>query len=1108
MYRRILLVLCSAFLASRASAAPTIGASAANPTSVAAGVATTVTFTSAIASPAVIASSVNLQQINTLGQATVIGTMYDDGTHGDAAANDGIYTLQFPIFQQTPGALTFRVAAGFQGSLTRGLSAPILLNVTGTGTAITINSPAEAAYLSISPTVVTGTVSDPGATVLVNGLPAQVSGTNFSASIPLREGSNKITAAAANTNGINGTATETITLDTTPPHVTISAPVASATTDSATVNVSGIVNDIVVGTVNALQATVNVNGVEAQVSNRTYLAPSVPLQLGPNTITATARDRAGNFTTTTVTVTRVGASTQAALRVVSGDAGSGPIKTVLGRPLVVQALNAAGQPIPGTPVVFQVVKGDGSVSPNSQPGLSATAVNTDGQGLAQVNFILGSHAGAGNNQVQASATGIAVTPVFTESATTTAASLIVVDSGGNQSGVVGQALPLPFIAVVTDSGHNRLPNVPVSFTVVQGGGTLGGQSTITTTSDSDGRVEAILTLGPQSGISNNVVSVTFNGNAGLPASFTATSYVPGPAANTAISGTVLDNSNQPIPGVTMRLYQVNNGGTGIPQEVVGAVQTNGAGYFMIQPSPVGLYKLMADGRTATAGGPFPTLEYDVVTVSGQNITVGQPIYLQQLHPQNELCVSPTVGGTLTIPEAPGFALKVAANTAVFPGGSRTGCISVTPVNMDKVPMVPGFGQQPRFIVTIQPVGTMFTTPAQLTIPNVDGLAPRAVTEMYSYDHDLASFVAIGTGTVSADGSVISSDPGVGVLKAGWHCGGDPNSSGTAADLSLTISPAKAIAVLNKTVQVTANGGPPLDGTYLWTVPSELTPSTGPSCPNAASCQATFTGAVVGSDTMHVCFKCSTPPQNQICKDVPTIVFTVTQTLKNTGTIPPSPENDSYDEDKSAAGGTDQLGPLPMGQGRGDIPGNIAYTSPLVMIGKVSPDAAADGSITFRWTRLITRRSWNIELSSDGTQWLVTQRSSRIASDDTGSPVFQDATPSTLLKSIYFYDDSALLPGNDPNDAGEKIGDYIREEKAFTYSVEYQNGSTWQTVSQTSVGQIEIVKRKALTGVVSDDWNGIENSTAIRTVDALITEAEVRAMVGGTLPIKIDANANN
>src|SRR5260221_5866890 len=66
----------------------------------------------------------------------------------------------------------------------------------------------------------------------------------------------------------------------------------------------------------------------------------------------------------------------------------------------------------------------------------------------------------------------------------------------------------------------------------------------------------------------------------------------------------------------------------------------------------------------------------------------------------------------------------------------------------------------------------------MTIPNVDGLSPGEITEMYSFDHDLGSFVAIGTGTVSKDGSVIKSDPGVGIIKGGWHCGGNPQSSGT------------------------------------------------------------------------------------------------------------------------------------------------------------------------------------------------------------------------------------------------------------------------------------------------------------------------------------------
>ncbi|HEU4886577.1 MAG TPA: hypothetical protein VFV49_01735, partial [Thermoanaerobaculia bacterium] len=105
-------------------------------------------------------------------------------------------------------------------------------------------------------------------------------------------------------------------------------------------------------------------------------------------------------------------------------------------------------------------------------------------------------------------------------------------------------------------------------------------------------------------------------------------------------------------------------------------------------------------------------------------------------------------------------------------------VSVTTVHVDKVPMAPGFGQQPRFIVTIQPPGVHFDPPAAISFPNVDGLKPGEVTEMYSFDHDLGQFVSIGTASVSADGNVLRSDLGVGIVKGGWHCGGNPAGSGT------------------------------------------------------------------------------------------------------------------------------------------------------------------------------------------------------------------------------------------------------------------------------------------------------------------------------------------
>lgn len=651
-----------------------------------------------------------------------------------------------------------------------------------TAPGVRITAPANLSYTNISPTTVTGTVGDPVAQVTINGIATPVSNARFAAAVPLNEGPNTVTAVATTSTGTTSTASVVITLDTTAPRVAIYSPTADGSTTAAAVNVTGLVNDIVVGTVNPEQATVTVNGVTAQVSNRSFLAANVPLALGANTIQAVATDRVGNRATASISVRRTDVTGQPTLTILSGNGQSGPAGSVLPAPLVVQFVDAAGLPQVDKPVVFRVINQDGMVSPTAAADswLDAVAVNTDSQGQARTQFRLGRRAGVGNNLVEASVAGAASPVDFTATATAAGPALVVVDSGNNQSGVVGQPLPLPFIAIVTDGNNNRLPHIPMTFTVLEGAGNFAGSPTLQTTSDGDGRVAATLTLGPNPGVNVNLVEVTFAGNTSAAAAFLATGLVPGPAAETRISGVVLDNSNNPIPGVTMRLLQINQGNrSNIPQEVATAVRTDAQGQFVMQPVPVGVFKLMADGGTAQRSGTWPTLEYDMITVSGQNNTLGVPVYLPELLPTNRLCVSDTTGGTLRIPQAPGFALTIAAGSATFPGGARTGCVSVTPVNMDKVPMAPGFGQQPRFIVTIQPVGTVFNPPAQMTIPNVDGLAPRAVTEMYSYDHDLAAFVAIGSATVSADGATITSDPGSGVIKAGWHCGGNPNPTGAA-----------------------------------------------------------------------------------------------------------------------------------------------------------------------------------------------------------------------------------------------------------------------------------------------------------------------------------------
>jgi hypothetical protein len=646
---------------------------------------------------------------------------------------------------------------------------------------VTLTAPANLSYLNITPTTVTGTVDDSTATVTINSVQAAVQNGAFSVALPLAEGPNTITASATSSSGGVGTASVEVTLDTTPPRLTITSPSDRFVTTDESITVAGNVNDIVVGTVNDQQAQVAVNGATAEVANRMFMATGVPLNMGDNVIQAVGRDRVGNAATTQIIVTRQ-AATQPQIRLVSGNNQTGTIGAAVPDPLIVALTDAAGNPVPDKPVIFKVTQDNGMVRTTGPPAVSAIAI-TNAQGQAQAHWTLGMRAGAGANSVDAYAVGFTGTAIFTATGTLGPAGKIVIDTGNNQIGEVGQPLPRPLIAVVVDTGNNRLGGVPVTFTVKEGGGNFGGNTSFTVNTDSDGRAAAALTLGPQEGNDNNRVEANFPSNQAFPSSFTASGRAPGDPARTTISGVVLDNSNVPIPGVTIRAVLTNlmRSNSSIIQSVA-AVQTDAQGQFTITQAPVGFVKLLVDGSTAQREGTYPTLDYDMVTVAGVDNTVGMPIFLLPLNTNNQLCVTATTGGgTLTIPEAPGFSLTFGPGEVTFPGGSKTGCVSVTVVHGDKVPMVPGFGQQPRFIVTIQPAGAIFNPPARISLPNVDGLPPRAVTEMYSFDHDIGSFVAIGTGTVSDDGQVIRSNPGVGVLKAGWHCGGDPNANGTVAD---------------------------------------------------------------------------------------------------------------------------------------------------------------------------------------------------------------------------------------------------------------------------------------------------------------------------------------
>lgn len=334
---------------------------------------------------------------------------------------------------------------------------------------ITIIGPANLSSTNRSLIAVTGTVDPKATEVTCNGYSAGINTNGFGGSVPLKEGSNIVTCVAKDADGNLGSASISVTLDSTPPRVTIDSPQDNAVVTSPLITITGMVNDLVMGTVNGEEAGVKCNGVQGQVANRRFVVAEVPLSPGANPITCIGTDKVGNVDTARVSVT-LDTTAPKTISIVSGNNQSADIGSQLAEPLVVGSTENDA-PAVNKVVVFKVLQNDGTLSANGQTG-RVLAVNTDANGQASVQFTLGSWAGAGNNQVEAVATGFIGEARFSASALAGDANSIVVDSGNNQIGATGQKLPKPFVAVVIDRGSNRLGGVPVTFSVKKGGGVL------------------------------------------------------------------------------------------------------------------------------------------------------------------------------------------------------------------------------------------------------------------------------------------------------------------------------------------------------------------------------------------------------------------------------------------------------------------------------------------------------------------------------------------------------------------------------------------------------------------------------------------------------------
>lgn len=240
---------------------------------------------------------------------------------------------------------------------------------------------------------------------------------------------------------------------------------------------------------------------------------------------------------------------------------------------------------------------------------------------------------------------------------------------------------------------------------------------------------------------------------------------PDPDGPTALAGRILDTNDfvegveTPIVGATVSLV-----------DTAASAVSGADGRFLLSAIPAGEQVLLIDTSTADLapdGSPYAGFGEQIVLIEGVTNTVERPFFLPRIARESLTTVDPfqtTVVDNATL----GVTMTVAPLSATNPDGSLfTGELSVSEVPAGLAPAALPEELQPGLLLTIQPVGVQFTTPAPLTFPNIDDLPPGTELDLWSLDADEGVFDIVGTGRVSADGSVIETISG-GITSATWH----------------------------------------------------------------------------------------------------------------------------------------------------------------------------------------------------------------------------------------------------------------------------------------------------------------------------------------------------
>ncbi len=223
---------------------------------------------------------------------------------------------------------------------------------------------------------------------------------------------------------------------------------------------------------------------------------------------------------------------------------------------------------------------------------------------------------------------------------------------------------------------------------------------------------------------------------------------------TGVSGRVVDGSGQPIANLPMSV-----------KGTAATTTTNAQGQFTLNTLTVsGKQVLLVNGFAL--GYAILAAPVDLIPNVMNNLF--SELRVPVIDMASAVTVNPNATTVLGNPAFPAVSVTIPPHTAKNPDGTDyTGVLTISPVPEYGRPESRPVELRPGFSITIQPAGIAFTTPAPITLPNTDNMAPGNELDLWSLSPDTGTFYVAGRMRVSADGSRLETISG-GVQKTAWH----------------------------------------------------------------------------------------------------------------------------------------------------------------------------------------------------------------------------------------------------------------------------------------------------------------------------------------------------